>query len=387
MRVVIAGGKLQGVEACYLARKLGWDAVAVDRDPSVPARGIAVSFYQCDIEKDRTKLRKVIGGADLIIPAIENVSALKSLKVQAETMGVPIAYDEGSYRISRSKKLSNRLFVKLGIPIPRPWPECGFPVIAKPSTASGSQGVRRFDSAGEMNTFFKNSEEIPPGWVIQEYLEGPSYSLEVFGWEGHYETAQITELEMDGSYDCKRVLAPAEISDSLAGEFEALTLRIAQGLGLNGIMDVEVIEHGGMLKVLEIDARLPSQTPSAVLHSIGINMVELLKEIFSDGQIRPLPQKKNGRGVVYEHIRVAQDQIEVLGEHMMSTAGPLQEVSGFFGADVGLTNFSESRFPWVATLMITGENRKQAWQKRCQVIEKISRYLKKGSVTYYQRNK
>jgi len=160
-----------------------------------------------------------------------------------------------------------------------------------------------------------------------------------------------------------------------------LGLRIAQGLGLKGIMDVEVIEHEGVLKVLEIDARLPSQTPSAVLHSAGINMVALLKKIFVDGQIRPLPQEKNGRGVVYEHIRVGQNRIEVLGEHMMSTAGPLQEVSGFFGADVALTNFSEFRFPWVATLMITGENRKQAWQKRRRVIEKINRYLKKGSVT------
>jgi pyrrolysine biosynthesis protein PylC len=381
MRVVIAGGKLQGVEACYLARELGWDAVVLDRDPSVPARGLAVSFCQCDIEKDRAKVREAVHGADLIIPAIENVSALKSLKAQADAMSIPMAYDERSYHISRSKKLSNRLFVKLGIPIPRPWPECGFPVIAKPSTASGSQGVRRFDSAREMGSFFKDPERIPPGWVIQEYLEGPSYSLEVFGWQGRYETAQITELEMDGSYDCKRVLAPAEISDSLAEEFEALTLRIARGLGLKGIMDVEVIEHKGALKVLEIDARLPSQTPSAVLHSTGINMVELSKEIFSDGQIRRMPQEKNGRGVVYEHIRVAQDKIEVLGEHMMATAGPLQKASGFFGADVGLTNLSHSRFPWVATLMITGENRKQAWQKRCQVIEKISRYLKKGSGT------
>ena len=370
---------MQGVEACYLARELGWDAVVVDRDPSVPARGIAVSFSQCDIEKDRTKLRKVIGGADLIIPALENVSALKSLKAQAETTGVPLAYDERSYHISRSKKLSNRLFVRLGIPLPRPWPECGFPVIAKPSTASGSQGVRRFDSAREMNTFFKNSEKIPPGWVIQEYLEGPSYSLEVFGWEGHYKTAQVTELEMDGSYDCKRVLAPAEISDSLAGEFEALSLRTAQGLGLKGIMDVEVIEDEGVLKVLEIDARLPSQTPSAVLHSTGINMVELLKEIFVDGQICRLPQDKNGRGVVYEHIRVAQDQIEVLGEHMMSTAGPLQKVSGFFGADVGLTNLAESRPSWVATLITTGKDRQEAWQRRCRVMEKIGDFLGESS--------
>ena len=41
-------------------------------------------------------------------------------------------------------------------------------------------------------------------------------------------------------------------------------VRIAEGLGLNGLMDVEVMVRDGQPKVLEIDARLPSQTPTAV---------------------------------------------------------------------------------------------------------------------------
>ncbi len=370
MKVAVIGGRLQGVEACYLALALGWDVFLVDRDPSVPATGLKIPFYQIDLANDSAEFRKVIRGADLIIPALENVSALKSLERQASTAGVPLAYDPESYLLSRSKKRSNQLLARLGVPIPSGWPESGFPVIAKPSTGSGSKGVKKLCNRAAMRNFFRGSE-IPPGWVVQEFLEGPSYSLEVFGCEDYYQVAQITELEMDSSFDCERVLAPAKISPLLAGQMEELTLKIARELKLEGIMDVEVIEHRGVLKVLEIDARLPSQTPTAVLHSTGINMLDILGRIFTRKELPRLA--KNGGGVIYEHVRVESGRVEFAGEHIMSTAGPLKKLNGFFGADVALTNFSNVHSPWVATLITTGKNREEAWQKRCRTIGNIKR--------------
>nr|WP_242976009.1 ATP-grasp domain-containing protein [Desulfosporosinus sp. FKB] len=118
------------------------------------------------------------------------------------------------------------------------------------------------------------NHQISRNLVIEEYLEGPSYSIEVIGIAGNYQVFQITELEMDGDYDCKRVLAPVELGDQLIREFEKITLKLASDLSLNGIMDVETILQNGKLKVLEIDARLPSQTPTAVYYSTGVNMVE-----------------------------------------------------------------------------------------------------------------
>ena len=37
VRVGVVGGKLQGVEATYLARKAGWEVVVIDQDPNPPA--------------------------------------------------------------------------------------------------------------------------------------------------------------------------------------------------------------------------------------------------------------------------------------------------------------------------------------------------------------
>jgi pyrrolysine biosynthesis protein PylC len=219
-------------------------------------------------------------------------------------------------------------------------------------------------------------------WILQEYVEGPSYSIEVLGLAGHYVALQVTELEMDGDYDCERVLAPAEIPESLDRQIKEIALTIAKSLRLKGIMDVEVILDQGVPKVLEIDARLPSQTPTAVYESTGINMLELLGHIFVTDTMPIIPKIKALRGVVYEHIKVSQDGLEFLGEHIMGEVDSLEIVHDFFGADVSLTNFNLSSFPWVATLITTGESREQAWLKRQQAIENIKSYL--GRPTRFQ---
>jgi pyrrolysine biosynthesis protein PylC len=44
MRVVVAGGKLQGIEAAYLAHQAGWSVLLIDREASPPARGLCDQF-------------------------------------------------------------------------------------------------------------------------------------------------------------------------------------------------------------------------------------------------------------------------------------------------------------------------------------------------------
>ena len=92
-------------------------------------------------------------------------------------------------------------------------------------------------------------------------------------------------------------------------------------------MDIEVMVHEGQLKVLEIDARLPSQTPTAVFHACGINMVGLLAETVLGGR-DPAVDRTPRQGCCYQHVRVAGGAVEVLGEHMMGAARPLRLIPG-----------------------------------------------------------
>ena len=369
MQVCIIGGKLQGIEATYLAHKAGWEVLLVDKNPSPPGKGLCDLFYQVDVT-NQNEFLPICRDARLLIPALENQKTLNALRHLAQKHALPLAYDPLTYAISSSKLKSDKLFMDLALPVPLPWPKGRFPLIVKPSNSSGSEGVRRMNTPEELESF-RLSEGTLDGWIAQEFLEGPSFSLEVLGSPEAYQTLQVTDLEMDASYDCKRVLAPTALGESEIKQFEEITLTISKALNLRGIMDVEVILHDGQLKLLEIDARLPSQTPTAVYLSTGINMVELLGGLYSKPSRHTVSWPPFPRGVVYEHLKASPGRLEVSGEHIMANAGPLQLWENFFGADEAITNYEPHRAEWVATLIVTAESRKKAWKKRCGVIEQI----------------
>jgi pyrrolysine biosynthesis protein PylC len=176
---------------------------------------------------------------------------------------------------------------------------------------------------------------------------------------------------MDESYDCKRVVSPSELSPELVAEFERLSLRIAESLKLRGIMDVEVVLNQGRFIVLEIDARLPSQTPITVYWSTGQNMVHMLGQQLLVNIEKTQSGTKAGRGAVYEHIRVSTGILETRGEHIMTEGGPLYLVQDFFGADEAITNFNSKKNRWVATLIFSETDRRSALAKRDRFIEEI----------------
>lgn len=373
MIVAVVGGKLQGVEAVYLALQAGWQVLLIDRIPDVPARGLAHYFIQSDVTTNVSDLSDIFKDMDLIIPALENDEALKSLKDLAKKRRFPLAFDDAAYAITSSKQKSDSLFKELGLPAPQTWPDCNFPVIMKPSGLSGSQGIRKINNREEMASIRLEDNLDSGHWVIQEFIEGPSFSLEIVGLNGNYRTIQPTIIEIDRSFDCKRVVAPAGLSEALGEEFDEIAVAVAEALDLRGIMDIEVILHKNEMKVLEVDARLPSQTPTAVLKSTGINMLELLYEIFNREAIPDIPPIVKEKKVIYEHIRVTPGALEIAGEHIISEARLLRHQMDFFGADEALTDFDPDHRSWVATLILTGRTQTEVVQKHHRVLETIRR--------------
>jgi 3-methylornithine--L-lysine ligase len=370
MVVAIAGGALQGLEVTYLARKAGFETILLDIRKDVPATGICHRFIAVDLT-DNEALNGALGSVDLVLPATENRQALRALVQWCEENEIPLAFDPQAYAISSSKSVSDTLFRKLGIPTPAAWPDCTFPVVAKPDGESGSKGVEVFPHRHALEERFGLIP--PPGHVIQAYLTGPLFSIEVMGRPGSYTKFQITGLEMDSGFDCKRVFAPSSLPSHLAGSFERMAVTLAEAVRLWGIMDVEAVHHEGQLKVLEIDARFPSQTPTAVYHSTGINMVESLVRLFlpEGGSERDSINGGPLRGSVLEHVRVRHGQLAVCGERMMAEAGPLHLEANFFGAQEALTNYAPNKDDWVATLMVKGSNLEDAWNRRERVIREI----------------
>ncbi len=371
MRVAIVGGKLQGVEAAYLAAKAGWEVLLLDRREAVPAAGLCDRFLPFDVTSE-SETAGALAAVDLVIPALEDLDALKVLNACAHAGDIRLAFDLDAFLLTTSKVRCNTLFERMHVAVPGKWPHCRLPVIVKPDSASGSRGVRLVADAEKLPPYASR----PAEYVIEEFTPGPSYSVEVLGAPGRYHALQVTALEMDAGFDCKRVTAPAELEDDLVRRFQSLAVRLAAAVSLTGVMDVEAVLNGGELKVLEIDARLPSQTPTTVYWSTGVNMVALLGRLFGGREIPPsCGAVGRERAVIYEHIRVNGTQLETVGEHIMAGRGPLQVVEDFFGADEALTSYRPGRNKWVATLVFADSGRQTARCRRDAALAAISRHF------------
>lgn len=393
MRLLIVGGKLQGTEAAYLAGKAGWETVLVDRHAAPPAAGLADVHVITDITADEGRARSLVASCDAVLPACEDEATLAWLAERVPAWDVPLLFDLDAYRVTASKLASRSLFADLGVPRPGDWPECGLPVVVKPSTGSGSEGVTVARKEEELEAARTALSAAGHDVVVEGYVEGPSLSLEVLAWGGRTVPLQVTGLEFDAAYDCRRVIAPVgeagaggpaaagpggscDWSHAVAScgltDFDAVAVRLAEGLGLQGLMDVEVMVDGSTPKVLEIDARLPSQTPTAVYWSSGLNIVDLLARTVVSGSI-PAIDRTARRACVYQHLRVEGGFARVIGEHVMGSAGRLSIVPGFFGADEALTDYRAGAASWVATLIGVAPTVDEALARLRAVVDEVTK--------------
>ena len=204
MLIAIVGGGLQGVEVAYLSKKAGFKVMVLDKTPDPPAKGLADDFVHVDIcQMDLAPA--FLEKADLVLPALESDKALEVLNLWQKNSTTPICFDFNAYKVSSSKQRSNKLFSRLGIPKPMDWPQCGFPVVVKPSGGSGSHGVRIIFSNDEWEKLFDAQHPKDPSakdpskkgpsakdpiakeqWVVEEFIKGPFYSLEIIGSRGRY---------------------------------------------------------------------------------------------------------------------------------------------------------------------------------------------------------
>lgn len=370
MRLGIVGGALQGTEIAYLAKQAGIKTLMIDKERSFPALPLADETAFLDIRRDVEEARSLLDSCDAVIPANENASTLSALSEICSRLSVPLMFDERAYAITSSKVRTNGMLRKVGVPMPSDWPDCGFPAVVKPSGSSGSHGVSRVGRAEEMGPALVKAGSYGQEIVIQEFVEGPSVSIEIIGTGTDAAAFTTTEIVLDELYDCKMVLCPPGRSVCDERELAEVGTSLAAELGLRGIMDVEAIVDKGRPKVLELDARFPSQTPMTVFHSTGTNLLAVLLEYYVTGEV-PVDKPTRDRFAIFEHLRFKDGVLGSQGEAVMTDSPGLRIENDFFGADTALTDMAEPGETWRATVINTGRDEDGAWRKRDLCIAKI----------------
>lgn len=347
--ICLVGGKLQGFEAAYLSKKAGMKVVLVDKDPQALIRNYVDEFHCFDVIKEPEKLLELSKRVDSLLPVNENFACIEFLNSIKEKFSCPILFDFEAYRISRDKKSSKDYFKSIGIPTPQDRPSEP-PYFVKPPCESSSVGARIILYKDELAA-------LEPGMLVEEYVEGEVVSLEVVGDGNNFAVVKETLIHIDETYDCHKV-TPLPPDPS----FREISHALAANLPLKGIMDVEAISGPKGLRVIEIDARFPSQTPTAVYHSSGINLIELLFQAFTGGigEIKALPED---RYCIYEHLMLGENGILVpVGEQVLSMGSDYGKFYEEPGIEILLCKGENPVF----TLVFWGRDKREAEANKCK---------------------
>jgi carbamoyl-phosphate synthase large subunit len=139
-----------------------------------------------------------------------------------------------------------------------------YPVIIKPRTGSGSRDITAIMSADELKTM-----EPAPEFLVQEYLPGEEYSIDVLADSAGRVVAAVP-----------RVRARVDSGVSVAGrtvhdqELERFGATVATIVGLTYIANVQVRrDHAGRPALLEVNPRAPGSLPLTV--ASGVDMPRL----------------------------------------------------------------------------------------------------------------
>lgn len=174
--------------------------------------------------------------------------------------------------VSRNKAFQRAEFHRAGLPQPghrhtlrlsdqREWALARLPVVVKPVSLQGSQGVERVASAAEWDDVVARRESEGP-LLVEEYVEGQEYSVEALVHQGRVLFTNLTRKETSGppyfvelfheaGYGADRPLLRKAADELCAGVVEALNFS-------TGVVHLEFRARADQdLVIMEVAVRTP----------------------------------------------------------------------------------------------------------------------------------
>lgn len=162
--------------------------------------------------------------------------------------------------------------------------QAGYPVLVRPSFVLGGRAMEIVHSRERLEGFYRLAEDANPGApvLVDKYLEGVEAEVDVISDGEVTLVAGIMEhIERAGihSGDSMSVYPPISLSPAIQAEMVAGAGRIAQALGVRGLMNIQYVvapDRGGQMVpyVLEVNPRA-SRTVPYLSKVTGLPMIEL----------------------------------------------------------------------------------------------------------------
>lgn len=179
-----------------------------------------------------------------------------------------------------------------------------YPIIVKPRDNSGSRGVKLCRTKEELAASMSEALEVSrlDTVLVEEFIEGPEYSIEGLHFDGKSQVIQFTEKKTtEFPYNVELGhIQPANISEDNKQKIREIVSKIGIALHFENCpshTELKINERG--IFVIETSPRLGGDyiTSKLVPLSTGINMEDQLLHIALGDKVNPQPEEVQYSGV------------------------------------------------------------------------------------------
>jgi biotin carboxylase len=218
--------------------------------------------------------------------------------------------------ITTNKYLMRDVLSKNNLPCPNfylvenkniPKVELDYPLIVKPTDRSGSRGVTKVANKPDLNSAISRaiSESFNKKAIVEEFIEGKEYSIEMISWNGEHHFLQTTEKKTSGApyFVEKEQHQPADITKEVLNEIICITKKALTALDVKfGASHSEfIITDDNKIYITEIGARMGGDYIGSDLVelSTGFDFLKAVIEVSLGIEPQIELRKKNYSGVYY----------------------------------------------------------------------------------------
>ncbi|AHF05948.1 carbamoyl-phosphate synthase large subunit [Desulfitobacterium metallireducens] len=208
---------------------------------------------------------KILGTPVDAIDAAEDRERFAQLLME---LGIPQSEGRAATSVDQAKEIAEEL---------------GFPVLVRPSYVIGGRAMQVVDNLKELEEYLTRAINLSSAHpiLVDKYLEGKEVEVDAVcdgeitvipGIMEHIERAGVHSGDSFAVYPPQR-LTPSEIQ-----QIQDYTCRIAEGLGVRGLVNIQFVVVSGKVYIIEVNPRA-SRTVPIISKVTGIPMVSLAVQV------------------------------------------------------------------------------------------------------------
>ena len=295
--IAILGGIRPHAELAKYLRTKGYKTILIDYLPSPIAKEFVDIHYQestldIDIVERICREENVCSVMDLCTDR-----AIPPAALVAERLGLKHPFSYKTSLIATNKNMMKAMLKAAGIPTSEYMAvtklddinqiQLKYPLIVKPSDASGSIGITKITRKGELKDALKRALAFSRNQqaIVEEFVVGPEIQIDSFVSNGETivldikEKRKITDKELTLSYGS---LIPARISGCIKQRCYEITDAISKYLKIkNGPLYVQAIATEQDVYVIEFGLRFGGNLSFRIIQDMtGINVVHATADAY-----------------------------------------------------------------------------------------------------------